>query len=104
PRAPAAPLGSRRLADSRLALSVGADAARSGAESPSPDQPLEDPRQPEKKPHRAEHVSGPRFGLGLASRGALGVDAGRDPGSRAARLPQGVARPPGTRRAPAVRS
>ena len=52
-RAPAAPLGARRLADPVVAVSVRAVAHRRGAQSPAAHRALEDPRQPPAQPAAA---------------------------------------------------
>src|SRR5213594_1546853 len=96
-------MGSRRLADPRVALPLGAYATRSRAESSPPDQPMEDPRQSETKPRRAERVRAPCLGLDLAARVALGVDPRGDRGPRLSDLSACLARPQGSRGPSALR-
>ena len=52
-RAPAAPLGARRLADPVVAVAVRARRARAGAQPPAAHRALEDPRQPAAQPAAA---------------------------------------------------
>ncbi len=56
-RAAATPLGARRLADPRLALPAGPDAAGFREEPPPAHQPVEDPRQPPAQPRGARRSS-----------------------------------------------
>ena len=75
-RPPAASLDSRRLADSLLAVSVRAVAARRQAQHAAAHRPLEDSRQPAAQPRRADAARDAGRGLDGAAGSALVLDDG----------------------------
>jgi len=96
-------VGSRGLANPCLALSLGAHTTGPRAKSPPADQPLEDSRQSQAKPHRSEHARAARFVMDLAAGVPLGVDARGDRRHGVPDLQARVARFERTRGASAVR-
>ncbi len=90
PRASAAPLGPRRLADSAVALSVRAVAHRRHPESAAAHRAVEDSRQPAPQPPAAGDAAAAGGRLDRAARQPRRVDRG---GPRHARLSVPLARP-----------
>ena len=96
-RPPPAPLDSRRLADSVLAVSVRPVALRAEAQHAAAHRPLEDPRQPAPQPRRADAAGAARRRLDRPAGLALVLDAD---GGRRRRLAAAAAVRAAARRAP----